>query len=692
MKPKTSRLLVASLLAASAGLWAGQQKFSVKDLPATYRKWLEEDVVYIISPKEKDVFLQLSNDRERNMFMEAFWKARDPDLATPQNEYRDEHYRRISYANQWFGRGLTAGGWRSDMGRIYITLGEPKSIEKYENYSQVYPIVVWFYEGMSELGLPNAFNVVFFKKDGAGDYVLYSPVRDGPQKMMPFYNGDMTDYRHAYSELVDVEPLIAEVSMTLIPNEYLMGMSPSVSSEILLGQKIPASAYSNVKDAYAEKLLKYKDVIEVDYTANYIESDALVQVYRDASGQAFVHYQIEPAKLSVEEYQGNYRTILDVNGIVSDARGRTVYQFDRQIPVEMSPDQFTQVRDRLFCFQDMFPLIEGDYKLSLLWKNTLSKEFTSVEASLKVPPARSLTMSAPLLANKVTRNPELAARVKPFTVGAMQLMASPRNDFAARDTMAVYCEFGGLTDALKKTGSLAFAITREDQEIKTVVRPLAEYADPVHIIQEVPLADFPPAYYAVRVSLRDGAAKELIGDTARFFVSLSPSVPRPWILYAPLPGPGDPYYANVIGMQYLRAQDLVRAKALLERAHRQRPEAPEFAFDLCRVLFATKDYEGIKTVAAPFYKDKQRYEFAQFLGESSQALGQYGEAIGYFKDYLTSFGTNISVLNSIGECYEKIGDVQQALTAWKKSLELEPKQDALKAKVADLEKGIKKDI
>ena len=691
MKFKPSRLLVVSLLAMSAGLWAGQQKLSVKDLPPVYRKWLEEDVVYIISPKEKDVFLQLSNDRERNMFIEAFWKARDPDPGTPQNEFRDEHYRRIAYANQWFGRGLSAGGWRSDMGRIYITLGEPKSIEKYENYSQLYPLVIWFYEGMTERSLPNAFNVVFFKKDGAGDYVLYSPVRDGPQKLMPFYNGDMTDYQFAYSQLVDVEPLVAEVSLTLIPNEYLLGMSPSVSSEILLGQRIPASAYSNIRDAYAEKLLKYKDVIEVDYTANYIESDALVQVYHDASGQPFVHYQIEPAKLSVEEAQGTYRTILDVNGIVSDAKGRTVYQFDRQIPVEMTSAQFTQVRDRLFCYQDMFPLIEGRYKLSLLWKNTLSKEFTSVEASLNVPPARSLTMSAPLLANRVVRNSELTARVKPFTFGPMQLVASPRNDFAARDTLTVYCELDGLTEALKKTGSLAFTITREDQEVETVVKPLSDYADPAHIAEDFLLADFTPAYYALRVSLRDGAAKELIGDTARFFVSLSPAVPRPWIMWAPLPPPGDPYYANIVGMQYLRSQDMARARAYLERAHRQRPDEPAFALDLCRVLFATRDYEGIKSVAAPFYQDRPRYEFAQFLGESAQALGQYGEAVGYYKDYLTSFGTNISVLNSIGECYVKIGDVQQALTAWRKSLELEPNQDALKAKVADLEERIKKD-
>ena len=86
------------------------------------------------------------------MFITAFWKARDDDPNTPENKFKDEHYRRIEYANKNFGRGLKAGGWRSDMGRIYITLGEPKTIERYENESNVYPMIVWFYSGITGAG------------------------------------------------------------------------------------------------------------------------------------------------------------------------------------------------------------------------------------------------------------------------------------------------------------------------------------------------------------------------------------------------------------------------------------------------------------------------------------------------------------------------------------------------------------
>jgi len=203
MRPRTLAVIAAALLFA---LPAAAQKIAVKDLPPRYRTWIQEEVVYIISPKEKAVFLQLSNDREREMFIEAFWKARDTEPSTPENEVKIEHERRIKFANDNFGRGLEAGGWRSDRGRIYITLGEPKQIEKYENLSNVYPMLVWFYSGLTSPSLPSSFNIVFYKPNDAGDYVLYSPMKDGPQKLMPFYNGDMSSYIDAYRQLVEIEP------------------------------------------------------------------------------------------------------------------------------------------------------------------------------------------------------------------------------------------------------------------------------------------------------------------------------------------------------------------------------------------------------------------------------------------------------------------------------------------------------
>jgi GWxTD domain-containing protein len=120
-----------------------------------YKKWLEEEVIYIISSTQKDVFLQMETDRERELFIQAFWKHRDPTSGTHENEFKNEHYRRINYANYTFGRSVPKPGWKTDRGRIYIIIGEPRDIERFTGEVQIHNSEVWFYQGLGKYGLPN---------------------------------------------------------------------------------------------------------------------------------------------------------------------------------------------------------------------------------------------------------------------------------------------------------------------------------------------------------------------------------------------------------------------------------------------------------------------------------------------------------------------------------------------------------
>lgn len=95
-------------------------------LPERYKKWLERDVAYIVTNEEKKVFLDLPSNADRDRFIEHFWEVRNPSPGSPDNAYRSEHYRRMEYANQYFGHVAHTEGWRTDMGRVYITLGEPQ--------------------------------------------------------------------------------------------------------------------------------------------------------------------------------------------------------------------------------------------------------------------------------------------------------------------------------------------------------------------------------------------------------------------------------------------------------------------------------------------------------------------------------------------------------------------------------------
>lgn len=677
-------LLIAVCLFGSLSIAFAQKKKSSKDLPSTYRKWLEEEVVYIITPKEKAVFLQLETDREREIFIDAFWKQRDPEILTPENEFRVEHYKRIAYANQFLGREGPGAGWRSDQGRLYIILGAPQQIERYENLTEIYPVVIWFYDGMAKYNIPNSFYIMFWKKSGTGEFELYSPVQDGPASLLIHFKGDSADYATAYNQLMNVEPNIADVSLSFLPDEAGRILSPSIASEILITSKIPSIPRESIKDTYAEKLLAYKDIVEVDYTANYIDNEYFAAVIQEKSGIAFVHYLIEPAKLTFIQVGDRFRANLEVNGKATDLAGNTIYQFDRTIPIDFSREQVESIRPKLFSFQDLFPLIEGRYKLNILLKNTMSKEFTSVERDITIPHLSAPTLSRLILANKIIPNSAYRGQNKPFLIGDTQLVPSPRNDFTPQDKLYVYFQLLGLDQDLRDGGVLEFTMSKEEQKISSTSKPLTDYPDKANILEEFSLAGLTSAYYRVKVSLLDRSQKEVLFEQADFFISHQPVLPRPWVLSLPLPSTADPLFANILGNQSLNNKDRARAKTLLAEAYRRNPAASQYALDYCRVLMEDKEYQKIKEVAGPFLQTEKQFDFLIYLGQASQALGELAEAIARYKDYLAHYGANISVLNAVGDCYYQLGNWEEARIAWQKSLEINPKQEEVKKKLDSL--------
>lgn len=682
-KPLLAVMLVVMSL-SGVGLSAPPQR-SVKDLSPTYRKWLEEEVVYIITPKEKEVFLKLDNDRERELFIEAFWKQRDPNPNTPENEFKKEHFRRIAYANQWYGRDTPGPGWRSAMGRIYIILGEPNQIEKFENLTEVFPIHIWFYEGKLEYGLPNAFNVVFFKPEGDAEWKLYSPIKYGPQSLLIQYAGDQTDYIAAYQQLMGIEPNIASVSLSLIPGETSLAMpSPSIASEVLIQSKIPSAPREKVKDAYAENFYKYKDSVGVEYTANYIDNDFSASVIRDTSGMSFVHYLIEPRKLSLEGNENRFYTTLQVNILVSDPKGLPVYQDEKSVPIELNGAQIEKIKGRLFSFQDLFPLVPGTYRVNVLVKNMVSKEFTSAETRVTVPGASGPGIEPLVLANRILENSSYKGMSKPYLVRDVQLVPSPRNDFARSDTLHVFCQVTGMTEALKAGGSLRFTIGDDATTAYTATKPLSAYPTAPDILEAIPLGSLTPAIYRIRVSLLDPSGQEVGKQEAQFFISLANALPRPFIMSLPLPPAGDPLFGNIVGNQLLNKKEFAAAGPMLERAYRSDPASARFALDYGKWLLASGDPAAVLRIGDPFMKGPKRPDFTGIMGQASQASGDYGSAIAFYQEYTTRFGTNINVMNSIGECLLALGRKEEALAIWQKSLELSPNQEKIRARIGSL--------
>lgn len=662
------------------------EKKSADELPPQYKRWLEEEVVYIISPLEKDVFLQLETDRERELFIEAFWRHRDPTQGTPENEFKEEHYQRMKYANYHFARGAPMPGWKTDRGKIYIILGEPVSIERFTGETQIYNSEIWFYQGLTKVGLPPGFYLVFYQKDGVGEYVLYSPTSDGPQALMTSYFGDRANDLAAFRALKKISPNLANASLSLIPGESARFGRPSLASDILL-QNIYQVPQKELKDKYAEKFLMYKDVVEVDYTANYIDSDASIKVIKDPSGMIFVHYVVELMRFSVQKYKEKYSTLLKINGNVSDMEGKTIYQYEESIPVELDEPELKKITYLPFDLYDMFPLLPGKYQFSVIIKNEVSKEFTSLEEKLTIPEDESSPRMGPLiLGYKIEPLSPVSKSLTPFRIGQHQVYHQPKKIFHPKDRLILSFQIFGLSHDLAQEAVLKVQFYKGDELFSDYEKTLNDYPDRVNFKEEFSLEGFPPAHYRIKVTLmKDG--REWLAAEEDFDITSVSRIPRPWVYYKQSLPASDPVYDFILGSQLFNKGEIEKARVRFEMAYRERPHSQEYALGLARACFALKMYNEAKQILRPFADLAEApYQVYFFLGRSYQAIGEFNQAVSVFNQAISHFGINSHVLNALAECYFQMGSLDEALAAWEKSLEISPNQPEIRKKLEAIKK------
>ena len=689
MKPVLYLIALMLELAGLTGAYAAKTDALTAKPSAQQRKWLEEEIVYIISPAERKVFLQLQSDRERDLFIEAFWKHRDPTPGTPENEFKDEHYKRLAHVNHVYGRTAPMPGWRTDRGRIYIILGEPMSVMNLENNPQLKPCEIWYYQGLTRLGLPEGLNLVFYQEENVGDFELYSPARDGPMDLLRVWKGAPSDYEGAYEEILAVEPNLANPSLSIVPGDTSTSMGhPSTSSDVMM-QKVADVPWTKIEDQYARKFLQYKDRVEVEYSANYIASNAQVCVQRDDSGIARIHYAIEFKNLSLDTYENTYYTALKINGSVSTPEGKVVYQFDKTVSLKLDETQLQDIRVQPFNYRDLFPLIPGRYQLTVLVKNEVSKEFTSMERALVIPEKSTGPQVTPLLLGYRASTPAAdGGKLKPFKFGPFQINSQPGALFVRKDTMTAVFQVSGLNEMQKAGAVLRWSIVRDGKPLREIKRPLGEYVSFPDCLENIPLAELEPAYYTLTVSLLTGG-RELAAASEDFAVSPQAALPRPWFYSRSLPAANDPQFMLVVGSQYFQAGMLEPARNWLERAFALKPDSADIAQNLAQVYLATDKTDKVVPLLAPFMADEKKitYDIRLLYGEALQKDGEYVRAVENYTKAISRFGINTTLLNAIGNCYLKLERRNDALAAWEKSLQLDPKQveirkqvDALKEK------------
>lgn len=686
-----------SLVLLSCTFALPQSKSEAK-IPEYHRQWLEEEVIYIITPKERSVFQKLQTDKEREMFIEAFWKKRDPTPGTPRNEFREEHYRKITYANEYFGRGTPRPGWKTDQGRIYIILGPPQNIEDHSDINGVYPVQIWSYNGDPDFGLPTSFNIIFFKKHGLGEYVLYSPVTDGPESLIAGlgtglideYLGSAGNQQAAYQQLVKLAPNLAYQTRSLIPGERVLEGTVSLASSRLIGN-VFSYPIKKVEDQYAEALLKYKDIIEVEYSANYMDCDASLQIIKDEGGFYMVHYAVEPKRISFEPYGETYSAHFELTGRISELDGKTVYQYTKEFPLTFSNEEITDLSAKSLAIQDNFPIVPGTYKFDFLLKNTVSKQFSTFDANISIPEENALpAITSPLLGYRLEEGTSSQTESLPFKVKKGQLLIPARKTFAQKEDLIVFFQVLGLAPELEAAGQLKYDIFRRDALFLSQTKKIDAYDSGQDFLEVFPLRDFPPDYYKIRITMLDSSGTDLLARSEDFEITGSPDIGRPVIISKAHPGAGNGEYDYVVGLQLFNLGRNKEALHYLEKAFAQNSVKLEYALGLSQCLFVHGQYQRVKDILSPFREEKQTDLVLYFLGKSLHSSGLLDEAVSAYKDYLSRFGMNLEILNLLGTVHYQKGSIAEALRTWEKSLEISPDQENIKKLVQTLKEKIKR--
>ena len=649
-------------------------------LSLAHSAWLEE-VTPVLTETERDVFLKLRTDAERDKFIRFFWRQRDPLPDTPENEYYKEYMERVRFADRYFGIGSSRRGSQTERGFYYLVLGKPLERNIFATFSEFWPLELWFYKGEEAYGLPPYFYLIFYQPEGIGDYRLYYPGIDGPEKLViPNVGSRVVTRASAKEVLRKTNSELAGAAMSYLPGDNPFGSGSFSSDNIIAAARaLPGKKFN---DAYARGYMNYKDYVETDYADNYIGAGAKVRLFRTA-GQPFLHWSIEPDRMSFAQRGDVFYAGFELVVRMEDLKGSLVLEKTEDIPVRLTSAQYKANERRRFAFQDLLPLVPGDHKLFFLFKNKTSKEFTSFETTVSVPrPDAGPGLSSLLLIHGRERVPEgQGTNFKPFSFDGFQCVVSAKNEFLPEEKLEAYIQVFPTKEIAADPGaSLAFTVAALDggavvREKRVALTEAVSGPGGGVYFGPFALADIKPGYYRADVSLVVGD-KAVLAERENFIVLANPYPVLPWV-YAKVHNPfPSAEHLGVLGSQHFMAGEYDAALDLFRRSLKMKDD-PVTGLYLGKSLFALGRFRESLAELGPRYEATQDRETAKVIALDHAGLKDWASALIYL-DKLMAEATEISVLNLAAECHMNLGEPGKALPLIEKSLSLDPSQPLIR--------------
>jgi len=682
------RKTLVSALCIFFGL-LGAPAFPGQQLVPAHRTWLD-DVSPIITKIEREVFLKLKTDAERDKFIQFFWRQRDPLPDTKENEFYKEYMERVHFADQNFSIGSFKRGSQTERGSFYLILGKPLERNFFTTFSELWPMELWFYKGEEQYGLPPFFYLIFYQPQGMGDYRLYYPGVEGPEKLViPGVGARSVTRTSAIQVIKKSSSELASAAQSYLPGDRPLGIASFSSDSIIAAAKsLPEKKFS---DAYARAYMNYKDFVETEYADNFINAGAKVRLF-SAAGQPFLHWSIEPDKMSFAQRGEVYYAGFELLVRMEDFKGNLILENTEEIPISLTEAQYKTHERRRFAFQDILPVIPGRFKFFFLLKNKTGKDFTSFETTVSVPgEGIGLRLSSLLLFHG--QEPVPAGQhmnLKAFAFDGVQYIVGAKNEFLPQESLGAYVQAEGLNEAaadpqavLKlELHSLDDGSLVRDQKVLLV--EVQGRTGGGTVFGPFALANVKPGYYSVEVSVVSGGMT-LASEKDNFILLSQPYPVLPWAyakVHSPFPSPEQ---LRLLAAEHFMARDYEKARGLLDRALKLKEDAPTRLL-LGKSLFALNRFQDSLATIIPLYEATKDRETAKVIALDLAGLKDWTTALIYL-DKLMAEATEVGVLNLAAECHLNLGRPDRALPLIQKSLSLDPSQPAIRALEEKAKKG-----
>jgi GWxTD domain-containing protein len=688
-KIPTTILVLLAGLAAAGGLGGDS---SAPALAPRFQSWL--DMVDAIAGKEeKDIFRRLDNDRDRDAFIAIFWRQRDPSPGTPENEYMLEIARRFDYANRRFGGG-SGPGWKTDLGRYYMILGEPRSVERFDEHPELYPVQVWHYAGDPGSGLPSDFNLTFFRPRGGGPWRLYDPGSDGPGALLhAAAAAPGGDPAALLARIARIAPTLAGPAQGMLANENGSDGRAALQSSILLG-RIAESPLRRIGPGYAADFPRYKSFVDIESSVRYVPCSGLAALtWEPRLAGALVVVSLKPRSLTLarEDERGEHSLHLRLTVNVR-AGERLVHQQVKDFRLAFAADRVEALQRSGLVIHDAFPLVPGRYQVMAFAANVDSREFSYFDQELAVPePGAGAALGTPLIGFRSA--PQDDALFYALRFLDRKLYLDPEAAFGMEEAPVLAVTLGGIDRALWEAGRLALELSgsserapfRRRREVPLRSQPFS--AAMAHLLS-LDGEPFPPDYYRALVRLLDGGGRVVAEAEGRFTVSPAARAAHAVESYKAFSERYPAQFAWIRAGQQQRLERLDQAEQAFQEALALEPGLAEARLQYVRLLNRRRKPEAALAVLEPLAGDaKTAFAFHSLRGEALSVLERTDEALADLEAARRLYDSDPRVLNLIGFARLKRHEEDEALRAFTASLALKGDQPEIAALAARLRAG-----